>query len=131
MDSRYLFRGERLDNQEWVIGYYCKLRGMRNGIPRETHNIFCEDIFVEVSLQSIGQCTGLVAAKSYRGESEADRLLFEGDIVKVVWDESPDESMIYKITDIRHIPSIRGSSKDFEIIGTIHDTKEVDNNGVD
>ena len=77
MNKHYLFRGKRIDNGEWVYG------------DRHTTGaynfIFDDDLgeWIEVNPTTVGQSTGLLAAKSYRGDSEDARLAFESD---VCWD---------------------------------------------
>lgn len=71
MENRYLFRGKRKDNGEWIQGYLYGiwerryiLWGMTNDIPN----------MVEVDPETVCRCTGL--------EDKNGRLIFENDIVK-------------------------------------------------
>lgn len=79
--------------------------------------------------------TGLLAAKSYRGESEADRLIFEGDIILI--DDGTNQKWVVKWVDGRFAAvcgeqkfcwyvfcKVDGADYQIEIINTIHDTKE-------
>lgn len=79
MEDRYLFRGKRLDNGEWVQGYLYGiwerryiLWGMTNDIPD----------MVEVDPSTICKCTGL--------KDKNGKLIWENDIVR------DDNGNIYK-----------------------------------
>ena len=79
MEDRYLFRGKRLDNGEWVQGYLYGiwerryiLWGMTNDIPD----------MVEVDPSTICKCTGL--------KDKNGKLMWENDIVR------DDNGNIYK-----------------------------------
>lgn len=70
MEDRYLFRGKRIDNGEWVQGYYYQiwekgyiLWGMTNDAPN----------MIEVDVSTVCQCTGL--------KDENGKLIWENDIV--------------------------------------------------
>lgn len=70
MENRYLFRGKRIDNGEWVEGYLYGiwerryiLWGMTNDIPN----------MVEVDPETVCQCTAMPDKNS--------KLIFENDIV--------------------------------------------------
>ena len=84
MNREILFRGKRVDNGEWVEGFYC---------PRPYSHFPCEpSIFpiatidkewygIEVILETVGQFTGLTDKNGVK--------IFEGDIVTV---ENPNIS---------------------------------------
>lgn len=144
MDNRYLFRGKRLDNGEWVVGYYRINRKREHLIyPNDysRHNNikdFCFECF-EVDPSTIGQCTGLHAAKSYRGESDADKLIFEGDILRFVHPhirraveyEVVYEKYQFNCKDFYHThfdyptDAFSEGAQYFEIIGTIHEKEKL------
>ena len=84
MNREILFKGKRVDNGEWVEGFYC---------PRPYSHFPCEpSIFpiatidkewygIEVILETVGQFTGLTDKNGVK--------IFEGDIVTV---ENPNIS---------------------------------------
>lgn len=93
MESRYLCRGKRIDNGEWVEGFYfC----MIHPDGRHTHHFIIplgtdlslgtpiEKIQVEIDPSTICRCTGI--------EDKNGKLVFEHDIV---WDS--DERALYEI----------------------------------
>lgn len=80
MENRYLYKAKRIDNGEWVDGFYVKGSDMYG---KETHVIFETDAifyshgetdgFAEINPATICQCTGL---KDKNGE-----LIWENDIM--------------------------------------------------
>ena len=99
MEDRYLFKGKRIDNGEWVQGYLFD-DGFENGrmfvgglVIEECHGTACDDWsitgidFYEVDQSTICQCTGL--------KDKNGKLIWENDIIKtrvgiakVIWDKS-------------------------------------------
>lgn len=80
MENRYLFRGKRKDNGEWVQGYLYGiwerryiLWGMTNDIPN----------MVEVDPSTVCRCTG---RKDKNG-----KLIYENDIMVAYYDEENPE----------------------------------------
>lgn len=146
--NRRLFRGKRDDNGEWAIGNrhlkYLNTRGQTQ--MRECIQVFVKeedgdgyyvDYFVDP--ETVGQCIGLPAAKSYRGESEQDRLIFEGDVVRVTyldggglyceerpvtWDYSACGYMPMGWEHICENCAISTEIESIEIVRTIHDNKK-------
>ena len=83
MNDRYLFRAKRIDNGEWVEGYYAIARDFR-GI--EQHNILIADNslgyfkWIVVDPSTICQCTGL--------KDKNWKLIWENDIIRFQFDNN-------------------------------------------
>ncbi len=81
MENRYLYKAKRLDNGEWVIGYWAVI-GERNVIVEEcAKTYYCSDTgefrhgnqIHEVNPKTICQCTGL--------KDKNEKIIFENDIL--------------------------------------------------
>lgn len=92
MENRYLFRGKRIDNGEWVEGYlsypFCTKKGNESYYfyAKDSLGFFCRCV---VDASTICQCTGL---KDKNGKLiwENDILMCHGnseDLVKAVFGE--------------------------------------------
>ena len=85
MESRYLYRGKRLNNGEWVEGaYYVEPYTDRCYIIQWNSTGLGFNEFIEVDRETICQCTGM--------PDKNNKLVFEHDIV---WDS--DERVFYEI----------------------------------
>jgi len=86
MDKRYMFRGRSFNSGIWFYGQPHKYNENKvfivggNVIDWDAEWISIE-YWAWVDPATVGQCTGLIATKSYRGDGEDARLVFEGDIV--------------------------------------------------
>lgn len=122
-----LFRGKRVDNNEWVYGFLSKSRGNNHFlslcIDHEENGVMLSSI---VEPETIGQYTGLSDKNGTR--------IFEGDIVRyrgeehVVVFETRGETGYFGIK-IDHIETwgfcLSVPAKLMEVIGNIHDNPEL------
>ena len=112
MNREILFRGKRIDNGEWVYGYY---------IAVFSHSIVDNrGVAFEVAPKTIGQYTGL---KDKNGKK-----IFDGDILKSYYDKPGIVKWNNEIGafQIKGIPSqTMKRCYQMEVIGNIFD-KEVE-----
>ncbi len=121
MKDRYLFRGKRLDNGEWIIGCL--------DIAGQALINTIDDCKV-VDKDTIGQCTGLKDSKG--------NLIYEGDIVSGVngsinfkdWEWGPyeikwiDEESKFNVPGFGTLEN-QNSTHWYDIIGNIHQPSDI------
>lgn len=136
MDREILFRGKRLDNGEWIEGFYVHLC---DGKGNESHRIYtgyaetdCGDFYpdwFEVDPATVSRYTGLTDKNGVK--------VFKGDILRSHYDEDDPEDTAIEIvlwynngwctqeagsgTDPVECSTISFS----EVIGNIHDNPEL------
>ena len=122
-----LFRGKRLDNGEWVEGYFVNLWL----IHYQKHQPIITDnnaVSYDVDPSTVSQYTGLT--------DKNGKKIFEGDIVKTDKFSEPNKQYIIKydlqfgafISQDRYnlyFVTFDGDSGEFEVIGNIHDNPEL------
>lgn len=91
MESRYLYRGKRIDNREWVEGFLFMVNDVpyilphhKTGQPIHADNLL--KTVVEVLEDTICQCTGL--------KDKNGKLIWENDIVS--FEDTGEEGYEYK-----------------------------------
>lgn len=133
-----LFRGKRIDNGEWVYGYYiCKQDPLLPGIDTNVIVIFDENsmsVWNKVDPSTIGQYTGL--------NDKNGTKIFEGDILrvskyretylsKIVFNEkTAGFEFWWRFTCGAYGEQATGmynmaQFEDVEVIGNIHDSPEL------
>ena len=130
MENRYLYRGKRIDNGEWVVGHFYEFM-VKSYIfePPFTSTA----LTYEVEPSTICQCTGL--------KDKNDKLIFENDIVsywdsystenglaeadcigKVVWD---DETISFQVTNRLSAESWEVLDDECSVVGNAIDNPEL------
>lgn len=127
-----LYRGKRINNSEWVEGYYeppIEFDGHKFGmtISYIGNRGWLED--AEIDPETVGECSGI--------PDKNGKLIFEGDVLKVIYlCQKPVIARVtfrdgkYGIRYTRHgntcIDTMSGSMSNlYEIIGNIYDNPEL------
>lgn len=93
MNDRYLYRAKRIDNGEWVEGYYVKTKLGNNAVPVDVifvpwkENRSDEWGWIEIDSSTICQCTGL--------KDKNGKLIWENDFMIGYLDDIYQEDATY------------------------------------
>lgn len=121
INDRFLFRGKRLDNGEWIQGCYYGFMGK--------HYIFqapfeSDDLTHQVDESTICQCTGLI--------DKNGKLIFENDIIRGVihaiirWNEKyASWALERKGWAYDHFFGEAQDPEDCEVVGNIFDNPQL------
>ena len=123
MEREILFRGKKIDGDEWIKGFYAENGHGSSNIQPKGKFLACL-----VKPETVGQFTGLTDKNGNK--------IFEGDILEsdserfvVDWD---DEFSGFYLTDVnpRHqgVAMFANVADDGYIIGNVHDNPEMLNN---
>jgi len=134
MNERYLFRGKRVDNGEWLEGFYVGSTHDAYIINADSFSPHFESDYVKVDPATVGQCTGM--------RDKHGTLIFDGDVL--------ERSSTRLFTDVKYkmavffsdvkgawgvelsnrggetfLTDYIGNAYTLEIIGNIHDNPEL------
>ena len=126
-----LFRAKRLNNKEWVYGYYVHQFGAHEIRVKKTDEYDNEGYHIDP--ETLGQYTGLT--------DKNGKKIFEGDILKISEGNDEDDYVIRKVYAYRGVLCVDYWTPDwdfnalafldndtgyvFEIIGNVHDNPEL------
>lgn len=132
MEREILCRGKRVDNGEWVEGYYVKITSTTEVFHQSykaiVHSIFPSEensVKVEVIPETVGEFTGLTD-KNGRKIFEGDivRLTFSGAVGKIICDinYSIHLNLFCRVVD-KLLTDYH--CEDIEVIGNVFDNSEL------
>jgi uncharacterized phage protein (TIGR01671 family) len=126
MENRFLSRGKRIDNGEWVEGYlsypFCTKKGNESYYfyAKDSLGFFCRCV---VDASTICQCTGR--------EDKNGKLIWENDIVKINNSKVNtlitfrDFEIICTIPNEKYYKHRLEYDTEYEVIGNIFDNPEL------
>jgi len=129
MNNRYICKGKRKDNGEWVKGYLYITHNNEYEIGKYDEEINIERMTYIVIPETVEQCSGV--------PDKNGKLMFEGDVVNALLDFGmPIKSvcafrdgsfgLLAKQHGTEHFhPFTSLCNISYEIIGNIHDNKEL------
>lgn len=133
MENRYLFRGKRIDNGEWVVGHFYEFMGKSYIFEPPFTS---KDLTYEVEPSTISQCTGL---KDKNGKLIWEKDIVDGHIKRgaaflnclVLWNESKARFDVrakgcnFPMTLDEVAGNISVFGLDYEVVGNQFDNPEL------
>lgn len=116
MENRFLCRGKRLDNGEWVVGHYYEVMG--KSYIFEPH-FTSENLTYEVDPSTICQCTG------YDEIYEKDIFQCDEERYLIVWNDSSLSWEAQSVYSSESISLGEFSPTEIEVIGNEIDNQEL------
>lgn len=119
MKDRYLFKAKRIDNGEWVIGFYVRVNESDFICTRQLIHggLYTVSKSFKVDTSTICQCTGL--------KDKNGKLIWENDILKYEWDRTRIDFIKYQAPIFTYSKTMRWSLQQDEVIGNIFDNPEL------
>lgn len=128
MNREIIFRGKRLDNGEWVLGFYFRHEDGRVEIWQPGEFILAGrnlgGLWYFVDPSTVGQYTGMTDRKGTK--------IFEGDIVTINGGEEPLVAAFINFSwrlvsdkkEYRHYSHLMDAEDIYTVIGNIHENPE-------
>lgn len=124
-----LFRGKRIDNGEWVYGYYVHIGPVSCKRAYIIPEYASATYVIEVSPSTVGQFTGLTdrnGKKIFEGDiAETSDFNSEDGYGEIIWDEQTARFAISGSTNILFADFDNYFGNEIEVIGNIHDNSEL------
>lgn len=114
MNNRYIFRGKRKDNGEWIEGNLVYSQTTTRGIITEIYTL---EMTYEVIPETVRQCTGL--------KDKNGKLIFDGDIVVSTSDRRLSDRPRLITIDFERGCNYCAARRKPVVIGNIHDNPEL------
>ena len=121
-----LFRGKRIDNGEWVEGYYVKAEKLdHSGDEHFIIEYAADGKTYEVIPETVGQYTGRI--------DKNGKKVFEDDVVRIFYGQLDDDicKVVYSrgtlvgVLSDGVLDSLPRRKEKLEVIGNIHDNPEL------
>ena len=119
MIERYLYRGKRIIDGEWINGHYCLDDFDKPSIIALRYNGY--KMYDEVVPATLGQCTGL--------RDKNGTLIFEGDMLRVTnWRRIGAVTFcraMFKFDNVSLCTFFGDKDYSVEVVGNIHDNADL------
>lgn len=133
-----LFRGKRIDNDEWIVGHLLRYHGGRARIVETGENIFCYEMDTSI-IQTVAHHVDPSTVGQYTGLCDKNgKKIFEGDIVQHYGTYALEVFIENGHAKIRWFDAVTNTKceelffgydeeayGECEVIGTIHDNPEL------